>query len=165
MSGQLSYTYHTPKGVPGGLLDINAYSIDSRINEEEKPGVMMNGMGVVQGTVPGTNVLLPAAGATVGKFEGVVMTGFTNQRDMDGETLLAPLQTVGILRWGRAWVRVAPDLTPAYGDALYLITAAGATRGFFTNEPSGNLAVKGSFLGGLGTGDIAPVVIYNQKSE
>ena len=33
MSGQLTYTYHTPKGVAGALVDISPYSIDSRTNE------------------------------------------------------------------------------------------------------------------------------------
>ena len=165
MSGQLSYGYQTPKGIPGGLVDINAYSIDSRVNDEASPDVMKFGMGAMRGSVPGTNVLVPAAGMTAEEFEGVIMTGFTNQRNMAGDVMIHPLQTVGILRWGRAWVRVDPAVTPAYGDPLYLITAAGDTRGMFTNDPSGNLAINGRFIGGLGTGSVAPVVIYNQKAE
>lgn len=57
---QTSYNYTTPKGVAGGLYDLAPYQVDSRVNGEATPGVLKFGMGVVQGTTPGTNVVRPA---------------------------------------------------------------------------------------------------------
>lgn len=163
MSGQLSYTYQTPKGVAGGLFDISPYAIDSRVNGEDDASTMMFGMGVVQGANPGSDVLVPTEDSEASQFEGLVLTGFTNQMNTAGEVKIFPLQTVGILRWGKAWARVADGVTPAYGEPLYIILE-GDDRGKFTNEETDNLAVNGKFIGGLGTGDIAPVEIYNQKN-
>jgi len=165
MSGQLSYNYFTPKGVAGSLVDISPKSIDSRINGETVVGKLMFGMGAVQGNNPGLDVLVPVAASTIEQFEGVVLTGFTNQMNMSGQVEIRPQQTVGILRWGRAWVRVPEGVEPAYGEALHLIPS-GDDAGLFTNDDGGgdNLAVNGMFIGGLGTGNVAPVEIYNQKN-
>jgi hypothetical protein len=167
MSGQTSYNYTMPKGIAGSLFDISPKAIDSRINGETDVGVMMYGMGAMQGDNPGINVIVPTAAMTAEEFEGVIMTGFTNEMDMSGKLNLRPLETVGVLRWGRAWVRVADGVTPAYGDDLYILTAAGPERGYFTNDAGGsaNLSVYGRFIGTLGTGNVAPVEIYNQKPQ
>ena len=163
MAAQTSYSYQTPRGVPGGLFDISPYAIDSRTNGEENIGVLLFGMGAMQGTHPGVDVLVPVAGDTEDTFEGIVLTGFTNQQTMQGEVILYPQQVVGILRWGRAWVRVAEGVTPAYGENLYLINS-GPNAGLFTNVEGDGLAINGRFIGGLGTTSVAPVELYNQKS-
>jgi len=165
MSGQLSYTYHTPKGVAGSLVDINAYSIDSRANGETRPGVMRFGMGAMIGESPGVTVRVPDASMTdASLFEGIVMTGFTQQMTMHGDVNVYPAQTVGILRWGRAWALVPDDVFPEYNDPAYLIVD-GDDAGKFTNEAADNVAIKATFIGGRGTGAVAPVALYNQKSE
>jgi hypothetical protein len=167
MSGQMSYNYTMPKGIAGTLVDISPRAIDSRINAETEAGVMMYGMGAMQGDTPGVNVIVPEDGMVAEQFEGVLMTGLTNEMNMAGQLSLRPLETVGVLRWGRPWVRVAEGVTPAYGEDMYLITAAGPDRGLFTNDDGGgaNLAIYGRFIGGLGTGNVAPAEIYNQKSQ
>jgi len=165
MGGQLTYTYQTPKGVAGGLVDINAYSIDSRTNGETEPGDMRFGMGAMVGGSPGETVLVPDDTMTdASKFEGIVMTGFTQQMTMLGEVNVYPAQTVGILRWGRAWVLIPDSVYPAYNDPVYLIVE-GADAGKFTNAATNNLAINATFIGERGTGAVAPVVLYNQKSE
>jgi hypothetical protein len=164
MSGQLSYNYQMPKGIAGSLVDISPRSIDSRINGETVNTVMKYGMGGVQGATPGVHIVLPTDASTADQFEGVIMTGFTNEMNMEGQVQIRSMQTVGCLRWGRAWARVPDGVTPAYGDSLYLIID-GADRGKFTNAPSADtLAINGMFIGGLGTGAVAPVEIYNQKN-
>lgn len=157
---QNSYNYTTPKGVAGGLYDLSPYQIDSRVNGAPA-GALKFGMGVVQGTVPGTNIALPAAAATADKFEGLVLTGFTQEMDMAGDVAVRNKQTVGVLRYGKAWARLQKDAAPAYGDNLYLITD-GDDAGLFTNAASGNLAVNGRFVGAADSTGIAPVEIYNQ---
>jgi len=164
MSGQNSYGYAAPRGVAGGLFDVSPYRIDSRVNGEKQAGAMKFGMGAVQGDSPGTNVALPDDGAEEGGFEGLVMTGHTTEMDVEGKVVIAPLQTVGVLRWGKAWALVASGAEPAYGDYLYLVTEEGADRGKFTNDEDGGLAVNGRFVGGAVSGDLAPVEIFNQKS-
>lgn len=160
---QKSYSYTTPKGVAGGLMDLTPYQIDSRINGETAPGALKFGMGVVQGATPGTNVVRPTAAATADKFEGLVLTGFTQEMDAAGNVNIQPKQTVGVLRYGKAWARLPKDTAVAYGDKLYLITA-GDDAGLFTNAATGNLAVNGRFVGAADSVGIAPVELYNQQA-
>ncbi|MDR1687281.1 MAG: hypothetical protein LBS21_01555 [Clostridiales bacterium] len=164
MSAQLSYSYQTPRGVAGGLYDISPYSINSRVNGETEFGKLKFGMGAVQGDSPGSNVKVPTSADTVAKFEGLVLTGHVNEMDMSGDIGINSLQTVGMLRWGKAWARVEEGITVNYGDELYLIND-GANAGLFTNESGTNLAINGRFIGGLGTGNIAPVELHNQKPQ
>ncbi len=160
---QTTYNYTTPKGVAGGLYDLAPYQVESRVNGETVPGALKFGMGVVQGSAPGVNVALPTAAATADKFEGLLLTGFTQEMDSAGEVTIRPKQTVGVLRYGRAWARLPKDVTVSYGDKLYLVTS-GNNAGLFTNEASGNLAVSGRFVGSADSVGIAPVEIYNQQA-
>lgn len=164
MSGQLTYSYTTPKGVAGALVDLSPYSIDSRTNEETAAGAMLYGMGAVVGSNPGSTVLVPTATNTAQDFEGVVLTGHTQQMTMTGAVNIYPAQTVGVLRWGRAWARVVAGVVPVYNDPLYLVID-GADAGLFTNDDPGDgsvISINGSFYGSLGNGNIAPVEIHNQ---
>jgi hypothetical protein len=160
MSAQTSYSYTTPKGVAGGLLDLAPYSIDSRINGETSKDTLKFGMGVVQGATPGSDVKIPTSAATAAQFDGLALTGFTAQMDMAGDVNVYPAQTVGVLRYGKAWARVVTGLTIAYGDPLYL-TTTGANAGLFTNAATSAIALAGRFLGPAGQGDIAPVELFN----
>ena len=164
MSGQLTYSYLTPKGVAGALVDISPYSIDSRTNEETVVDALQFGMGAMVGSNPGHLVLKPTAAMTANDFEGVVMTGYTQQMTMGGEVHVYPAQTVGVLRWGRAWARVVDGVIPVYNDPLFLVID-GPDAGLFTNDDPDDgsvLSVNGRFYGGLGNGNIAPVEIHNQ---
>ncbi len=163
MSAQTTYQYQTPKGVAGGLFDISPYSIDSRLNAEKGYNTLKFGMGAMQGTTPGVDVLIPVESDTAATFEGLVLTGFTSEMNMAGEVQVFSGQTVGILRWGKAWARIDPDVTPQYGESLYLINE-GAKAGLFTNDETAGFAVNGRFMGTVGTGAIAPVELYNQKN-
>ena len=160
---QNSYSYKTPKGVAGGLLDLSPYSVATRINGETTSGALKFGMGVVQGATPGTNVKLPTSASTADEFEGLLLTGFVQEMDAAGDVTIKPKQTVGVLRYGKAWARVPKNTTAAYGDKLYLITS-GDSAGLFTNTATGNLAVNGRFIGAADTTDIAPVELFNQAA-
>lgn len=169
MSVQTAYNYATPQGVAGGLYDLSPYVSDSRLNGETAAGDLKFGMGVVCGSAPGVNVKRPAAGATAGKFEGIVMNGFTTEHDVNGNVVITPGQTVGVLRYGRIWARTKAGITPGYDDPLYLIIS-GDNAGLFTNAAdvpaegaaSVTIAVKGRFIGGKGSGNVAPVELFNQ---
>ena len=67
---QTSYGFGFPKGVAGGLFDLSAHDVTTR--QAEGDGVAF-GLGVVVGTNKGTDVKLPATGATSDDFEGVVV--------------------------------------------------------------------------------------------
>lgn len=164
MSVQTSYNYSTPKGVAGSLFDLAPYSIDSRINGESAVGTLKFGMGAVRGATPGSDVKIPTSSATADVFEGVVLTGFNTQMNMDGVVEILPSQTVGILRYGKAWVRIKSGITVAYGDPLYLIIS-GDNAGLFTvasDSASTKIAIAGRYIGAKGTGDVAPIELYNQ---
>lgn len=162
MSAQTSYGFATPKGVAGGLLDISPYSIDTRVNNEAAADSLKYGMGVVQGDTAGVGVRKPISTDTAAVFEGIVMTGFSNQQTIEGNVNILPNQSVGILRYGKAWARIKSGDTPAYGGKLYLIIN-GADAGLFTTTSSvDTIEVKGRFIGSKGSGDIAPVELFNQ---
>ena len=156
MSVQTKYTYKTGRGLPGGIYDMYHYPVDSRFNEE-KNGVLRFGVGVVPGTLPGSNIALPTAESKAADFEGVVVNGFDRQQDLEGKVFILNNQNVGVMRRGRIWVRVAEGATPAYGDALHMVTD-GADAGCFTT--TGGLEVPGRFIGAASDG-VAPVELYD----
>jgi len=159
---QTQYTFMPSRGIAGSLVDISPYAIDSR-NNDAADGVLAFGMGAVKGSSPGVNVTAPTSSSTLDQFEGVVMTSFTEQMDMEGTISLKQGKTVGILRWGRAWVRVPDGVTPAYGDSVYLIIS-GTDAGKFTNASSAStLAINARFRDEIGGANVAPIELYNQK--
>ena len=164
MNLRLNYSYQTRLGIPGTLFDISPHAIDSRQNAETTLGAMMFGIGVMQGDNPGVNVRKPTAGDTLLVFEGLSMSSQTFDMNMEGELKVRPQQTIGVMRWGRAWARVDSGLTIQYGEPVFLITS-GASAGLFTNIEGTNMAINAVFIGGLGTSDAAPIELYNQKSE
>jgi hypothetical protein len=158
---QLSYSYNQKAASPGGLRDTSPHMIVARANGEPS-GKVKFGMGVVQGVNPGKDVKLPDTGSGADLFEGVVAAG-VKQMDLQGNTALDATDTLGVLKWGAVWVRLAEGLTVAYGERLYLINA-GADAGMFTNESTDAIAVNGKFTGGVESGDIAPVELFNQSA-
>ena len=167
MSIRTDYSYQARLGIPGTLYDISPHAIDSRQNAEDAAGVMRFGIGVMQGDTPGTNVRVPAAGDTLATFEGLSMGSQTFDMNMEGELKVRPHQTVGVLRWGRAWARVASGLTIKYGEPVFLIIS-GDDAGLLTNitgAAGSSIALNAMFIGGLGSGDTAPIEIYNQSNQ
>ena len=164
MAAQLSYSYQMPQGIPGTIYDAGPHQIDSRANAEAVTGAMQLGMGVMQGDVPGKNVRRPATGDTLATFEGISMGGRVAQMTIEGEFAIRQHQTVGVMRWGRAWVRVESDIEIAYGEPVYLITT-GVDAGLFTNDATGNLEINAMFIGGLGSSNVAPIELYNQSNQ
>ena len=161
MSAQTRYGYATPIGAPGGIVDLAPYAIDTFLNDEEN-GVLKFGMGVVRGSKPGVNVALPASGATSDKFEGVTTNNRTTEYDMDGRIFVRKGVGVGVMRYGRIYVRVKTGDAPEYGDPLLLIINGDDAGCFTSTEDSGNtIAVNGRFLGGVDNG-VAPVELMRE---
>ena len=163
MSAQTRYGYMTPMGVAGGIFDIAPYEIDTFLNEEEN-GVLKFGVGVVEGSKPGVNLARPEAGATADTFLGVVTNNRTTEYDMEGKVHVLKGAGVGVMRYGRIYVRVAEDVKPEFGDKLYMVLE-GEEAGYFTNEESG-MAIKGRFVSGLDVANgVAVVELFNQAQE
>lgn len=165
MSAQTNYTQATPRGVAGGLYDLSAHAIVTRLNGETG-NTMKFGMGVVRGSTPGSDVKIPAAGATAAKFEGVTVNGYTTEMDREGAVTLPPMASLGVLQYGKIWARTKAGITPAYGDPVHLIIS-GDDAGLFTNATveGSSVEVKGRFIGGKGTGNVAPVELFYQANE
>lgn len=155
MSVQTKYGYATGKGIAGGIFDMYHYPVDSRFNEEEN-GVLRFGVGVVRGSIAGSNIKLPTAEATAAEFEGVVVNGFSNQHDLEGKVRIMNNQNVGVMRKGKIWVIVAEGEEPAYGDPVHLITDGDEAGCFAT---SGGVELAGRFIGAVCRG-VAPVELY-----
>lgn len=160
MSAQIHYGYNTPVGAAGGIVDLAPYAIDTFLNEEAT-GVLKFGCGVVRGSVPGKNVALPTAAGD--KFEGIVTNNLTTEYDLEGKLSVRNGASVGVMRYGRVYGRVAAGVTPAYGDPVYLV-ATGDEAGCFTNVADGAIAVKGRFLGSVDTtAQIAEIELFNAQ--
>ena len=155
MSVQTKYGNATAKGIAGGIYDMFHYAVDSRFNEEAN-GVLRFGVGVVPGTIPGSNVKLPTAESTAAQFEGVVLNGFDRQQDLEGKLFILNNQNVGIMRRGRVWVRLATGAAPSYGDPVCMVTD-GEEAGCFATE--GGVTIPGRFIGSASNG-VAPVELY-----
>ena len=165
MSAQTRYGYSSPIGAAGGIVDLAPYAIDTFLNEEDT-GKMQFGMGVVTGAKKGIGVKLPASGSTAANFEGVTVNRRTTELDLEGELKLRKTASIGVMRYGRIYVRVAAGVKPGYGDALYLLTD-GDEAGYFTNAAGSGtpatVAVKGRFLGTVdASAQIAAVELFNE---
>lgn len=162
MSAQTRYGYSSPIGSAGGIVDLAPYAIDTFLNEEDN-GKVKFGMGVVTGTKKGINVKLPVKASTAANFEGVTVNRRTTESDMEGEVSLRKSASIGVMRYGRIYVRVAKTAKPGYGDPVYLITD-GDEAGCFTNASGDTaIAVKARFLGGVdSSAQIAAVELFNE---
>ena len=157
---QTSYSYNTPIGAAGGIVDLAPHYIRSFINEAAN-GAILFGMGVTAGTNAGHGVKLPATGDTAAAFEGIVTNRRTTELDLEGNLTLRNKCALGVMRYGVIYALVADSVTPAYGDAAYLLIS-GNQAGYFTNTSGNNtVAVKGRFLGGVDNG-VAIVELFNQ---
>lgn len=160
MSVQTTYKFSSPVGSPGGIVDLTPHAIDSFLNAENT-GVMKFGVGVVRGTRAGIEVKLPVAASTAAVFEGVVVNNRTTEYDLEGVAHLRKGKALGVMRYGRIYVRVATGVSPAYGDAVYLVKS-GDEAGYFSNVATNNLAIQGRFLGGVDSASgVAAVELFN----
>lgn len=158
MAVQTSYSYSTSRGAPGGIYDLSPRAVNARSAEEK----ILFGIGVVQGSTPGSNIAKPTKDSTAAEFEGVSVNGGTQEMDLEGKTVVKAGTTVSVMRHGRVWVRVEADTEIAYGEDLYLIID-GDCAGCFTNSGSeaAKVAVAGRFIGASGADGIAPVELFN----
>ena len=157
MAVQMNYG-EPSRGVPGLLYDRANYEAVTRRNGADD-GKMFFGLGVVQGAEPGKDITLPATGATVDKFEGVVMYSANTEMDDGGAVLLHKGQILDVCQSGKLWVQLVDSVEPAYGQPVYLVIAGDA--GKFTPTKGTNLAVKARFIGAAQNG-IAPAQFVEQ---
>lgn len=158
MAVQTSYGYFVDRGAPGTLYDNAPHEVLSRRSEEDD-GAIKYGVGVVTGTTKGVQVKLPDTDSSLLSFEGVVIDGYTDEMNKKGEVVIRNDATVGCVRHGNVWVRLADGVEPAYGDAVYLITD-GDEAGYFTNDADGGLKIDyARFIGSKGTGATAPIAL------
>lgn len=116
---QTNYSYGTPRGVAGGLVDLGGYVVDTRCSEAEN-GTLKFGMGVVVGTKAGVNIALPATASTAAEFEGVLADKRTHEMNMDGTVTVSKGETVGVVRKGRVYVRVKGGTVPTYLSLIHI---------------------------------------------
>lgn len=131
MAAQLDYGYSTPKGVAGGKYDIAFDEVITRKNEEAD-GVLKYGMAAMVGATAGSGVKVPATGCTADKIEGIVLRAANTEQDMGGHVVVKQNASVGIVRKGHVWGRLASDAVPAYGAKAYVVVT-GEDAGTFTH--------------------------------
>ena len=164
MSAQTSYAQATPRGAAGGLFDLSGHAVNTRINGESGTTLKF-GMGVVQGSTPGSDIKIPATGATTAKFEGITVNGYTNEMNSEGNVFISHGASIGVLQYGKIWARIKAEDAPTYGDKAFLIIT-GANAGLFTKTAgSDTIPVPGRFIGAKGTGDVAPIELFYQNAS
>lgn len=156
MAARKDYTYSTPKGVPGGKVDLASDEVITRINEAED-GAMKYGMAAMVGSNPGSNVTVPTADATAAKIEGVVLCHPNTERDMKGRVIVKKDAALGIMRKGHIWGRLAEGVTPVYGEKAY-VSLAEDDAGTFTDAAEGAVDI-GAVFGNAADDGIAVIIL------
>lgn len=123
MAAQMNYNYGTPKGVAGGKVDISFDEVVTRQNEEAD-GTMRYGVAVVTGTAAGHGVKLPTTASTAANVEGVVLHAENTEQDRNGKVVVKKDASLGIMRKGHVWGRLAEGATPTYGAKAYVVIDA-----------------------------------------
>lgn len=132
MAAQLDYGYSTPKGIAGGIYDLSDHHIFTRQNEEAD-GIMGFGVVVVPGSSKGHSSKLPAEGAQREDFEGVVVHQANTEQDMNGKVIIRNGASMGVMRRGFIWAKIAPGCEPVYRKKGYVVVD-GDYRGYFTDR-------------------------------
>lgn len=159
---QTSYSYNTPIGAAGGIVDLAPHYIRSYTNEAAN-GAMAFGLGVVTGANAGVGVKVPVSGSTAAEFEGIVTNRRTTELDLEGNLSLRNKCSLGVMRYGTIYALLAEGATPAYGDPVYMVKS-GDDAGKFTDSSSSTLAIKGRFLSAADNG-VAIVELFNQAQS
>lgn len=102
---QLSYSMNMAAAIAGTLYDDSPKVVDSLLAE----GTIGLGMGVIAGTNPQTQAIVPSATFSAG-FKGVAMYQVKEQND-DGTVTYTAKDTVPVVRKGRVWVNVTGAVT------------------------------------------------------
>ena len=155
MAAQLDYGYSTPKGVAGGKVNLFHDEVITRMNEEEN-GVLKFGMAVMVGSKAGHTCKV-AKGATAEQIEGIALCNPTTEFDMNGNVVVKKGASIGVMKTGAIWARLATDVTPTYGAKAYVVVS-GNDAGTFTTTASGNVDIGAKF--GNETDDGIAIVIF-----
>ena len=134
MPAQMEYSYRVKKALPGAKADLRFDEVVTRRNEEAD-GVLEYGMAVQAGASPGVGVKIPVSGATAGQIEGVVLRVANTEENRQGDVVVPGGASLGIMKAGRIWARLASDAVPSYGAAAYVVTD-GDEAGYFTSASS-----------------------------
>nr|DAO80794.1 MAG TPA: hypothetical protein [Caudoviricetes sp.] len=144
MSAQIKYGYETVKGIAGSQYGIEFNDIVTRSNESDT-GKLQFGMAVATGTSEGKSVKVPDTSVIdAKKIEGVVLRAGSTEMDMNGKVQIKQNDTVGILRKGKVWVKLASGATPSYKEKAYVVNS-GDEAGKFTNVQGSNIDIGATF--------------------
>lgn len=157
---QTSYSYNTPIGAAGGIVDLGPHFIVAFTNEAAT-GALGFGMGCVTGSDAGKGVALPTSSSTAATFEGIITNRRTTELDLEGNLSLRNKCTVGVMRYGLIYALLAEGAAPSYGEAVYMVKS-GDDAGKFTDSSTNNVAIKGRFLSAAENG-VAIVELFNQS--
>lgn len=147
---QLTYGQYMDPAFAGIRVD----TTDSRIDSFLAEAAIQPGFGVIDGTVGGKQVKLPA-GAVAG-FRGIALLKTNSEQDANGLVQYKAKDSVSVINIGRVWVPVIGAI--AWDADVYLIHT-GVNIGKFTSGASANQGIiAGAKFRSTTTGDGIAVV-------
>ena len=162
MSAQTTYKFDTVRGCAGGIYDLAPYEINTFINAEADND-MAFGIGVTT-YVDGDTVAHPDSimkpTAASQPFLGVTVNNRTRENDRNGDLEILNKTAVGVMRWGRVYVRVKTGKEPKFGDAAYVLTS-GTEAGFFSPTSTDGDAVQAVFGSEKDSNNVALLILKN----
>jgi hypothetical protein len=149
MSQTSGYDFSLTKAQVGQKYDLMFDQIDSFAAQ----GAVPFGLGLIKGTADDQ---AKVADSAAGVFVGAAV--FTHTIENDGTvTGYADKDTVSVMRRGRMFVEAASALV--VGAPAYVVVAAGADQGKFTDVSTDNLGPVGKFITSGADGDLVVVEI------
>lgn len=134
MSAQLDYGYSTAKAVPGAKVDLVDDVVETRRNDEND-GVIKFGTAVAVGSKAGHSVKKPTGTTTAADIDGVVLCHPNTEQDMAGNVVVKKNSSLGVMKHGKIWGRLANNANAVYGAKAYVVIE-GDDAGCFTPTAS-----------------------------
>ena len=105
---------------------------------------MKFGMAVAVGTSAGKTVKVPVVGTTAEQIEGIAIALPNTEQDMNGKVTVKQNTSLGVMKKGNIWGRLATGVTPTYGTKAYVVVS-GDDAGTFTTASEGTVDIGAKF--------------------
>lgn len=147
---QLTYSQYMDPAIAGTRVDISNDRVGSYVAEN----AIQPGFGIIDGTIGGKQVKMPA-GAVTG-FRGITLLKTNSEQDFNGVVQYKAKDSVSVLEQGRAWVPVKGAVS--WDSDVYLIHTGADTGKFISGAGANQTIIAGAKFKYVTTGDGLSIV-------